>query len=325
LRRAAADPIDGVLALDKPLGVSSNLALQAARRLLQARKAGHTGTLDPLASGLLPLTFGEATKFSADLLEADKEYQATLELGVTTSTGDAEGHVLERRAVDVVRAHFEAVLLRFVGQQQQVPPMHSALKHEGRPLYELARQGQEVERAPRSVRIARLALVEWDGHRPKIEVECSKGTYVRVLVQDIGAALGCGAHLQALRRTRVGHLRLEQATSLAELEKLELAGRRQRLLPVDFLLASLARVTLDEGAATRFGHGQRVARSQAEVLAREERVSTPAQSTPVQLPRVRVYDAQGRLLGVARDGAGWLEPTRLVAQAGTQAPVRANG
>lgn len=302
MRRAAADPIDGVLALDKPLGLSSNIALQKARRLLQARKAGHTGTLDPLASGLLPLTFGEATKFSADLLDADKEYQATLGLGVITSTADAEGEVLEQRAVEVTRAQFEAVLQRFVGEQQQVPPMHSALKHDGRPLYELARRGQDVERAPRPVRILRLGLVEWDERWPRIEVECSKGTYVRVLAQDIGAALGCGAYLQALRRTRVGHLRLAQASSLAELEAQELAARRARLLPVDFLLATLPAVTLDDQAAARFGHGQRVAW---------------AGPPPVERPRVRVYDAQRRLIGVAREDAGWLEPIRLVAQAGT--------
>jgi len=299
VRRAAAEPIDGVLALDKPLGLSSNLALQQARRLLQARKAGHTGTLDPLASGLLPLTFGEATKFSADLLEADKAYEATLELGATTSTGDAEGEVLERRPVDVSRARFEAVLGGFVGAQQQVPPMHSALKRDGRPLYELARQGREVERASRPVCILRLALLEWDALRPRLEVECSKGTYVRVLGQDIGAALGCGAHLHALRRTRVGPMRLEQAIRLDELEALDLAGRRDRLLPVDYLLGGLPRVALDAAAAQAFGHGQRV---------------SPLGGAPADAPRVRVYDPAGRLIGVARCAGGRLEPARLVAQ-----------
>jgi tRNA pseudouridine55 synthase len=325
LRRAAADLIDGVLALDKPLGLSSNLALQKARRLLQARKAGHTGTLDPLASGLLPLTFGEATKFSADLLDADKEYQATLELGVITSTADAEGVVLERRAVEVTRAQLEAVLRRFVGPQQQVPPMHSALKHAGRPLYELARRGLEVERASRSVCISRLALVEWDEHRPRIEVECSKGTYVRVLAQDIGAALGCGAYLQALRRTRVGHLRLAQATSLTELERLELAARRQMLLPVDLLLASLPMVTLEGEAAARFGHGQRVALAAGGAQAPVRAATAAADEPRPELERMRVYDALGRLMGVARASAGWLEPTRLVAQGGAdEAAARSN-
>jgi tRNA pseudouridine55 synthase len=294
MRRAAADPIDGVLALDKPLGVSSNLALQQARRLLQARKAGHTGTLDPLASGLLPLTLGEATKFSADLLDADKEYEAQLELGVTTTTGDAEGAVQERRPAAVSREQFEDALAGLVGCIEQLPPMHSALKHEGRPLYELARRGQEIERRPRQVVIARLELLRWDAQRPQIAVECSKGTYVRVLAQDIGAALGCGAHLAALRRTRVGHLRLAQAVTPAQLENEGLAARRARLLPVDALLTSLPPARLAAAAASRFTHGQRVPHGAPDAA------------------RVRVYDAADRLLGVARVAAGWLEPVRLV-------------
>jgi len=299
-RRAPADPIDGVLALDKPLGLSSNTALQQARRLMQARKAGHTGTLDPLASGLLPLTFGEATKFSADLLEADKDYEAQLALGAVTTTGDAEGAVTERRPVAVDRDGFEAVLARFVGSQQQVPPMHSAIKQDGRPLYELARQGEEVERAPRQITIARLQLQRWDPLAPVIDVTCSKGTYVRVLAQDIGAALGCGAHLQALRRTRVGPLRLAQAVTLEQLQQEDLAQRRARLQPIDTLLASLPQVTLDAAATARFAHGQRVPREG-------------------QCERLRVYGAGGALMGVARCGGGWLEAVRLVAQDETPA------
>jgi tRNA pseudouridine55 synthase len=306
MRRAHADPIDGVLALDKPLGLSSNLALQKARRLLQARKAGHTGTLDPLATGLLPLTFGEATKFSSDLLEADKEYLAQIELGVTTSTGDAEGDVLERRTVDVSRASLEAVLRRFVGSGEQVPPMYSAVKRDGRPLYELARLGRDVERVPRPIVISRLQLVQWDERRPSIELECSKGTYVRVLAQDIGRALGCGAHLHALRRTRVGHLRLAQATTLVELEGHELDARRARLLPIDALLTSLPRVSLDAQAAVRLRHGQKVQQQG-------------------DWPRLRVYDALGRLLGIASCRDGWLEATRLVAQPCTTARRAVNG
>jgi tRNA pseudouridine55 synthase len=303
MRRAAADPIDGVLALDKPPGLSSNAALQQARRLLQARKAGHTGTLDPLASGLLPLTFGEATKFSADLLDADKEYEATLALGVRTASGDAEGEVLERRAVEVTRADFEAVLARFTGEQQQVPPMHSALKRDGRPLYELARAGREVERAARTVRIGRLALLEWDASRPRVAVACSKGTYVRVLAQDIGAALGCGAHLGALRRTRVGPLGLEQAATLEALQALSLEARRARLAPVDYLLAGLPRADLDEASARRFAQGQRVPFA----------ADGAAQ-------RRRVY-AGGRLLGVARAVDAGLEPERLLALAPAPGPA----
>jgi len=302
-RRASADPIDGVLALDKPLGVSSNTALQQARRLLQARKAGHTGTLDPLASGLLPLTFGEATKFSADLLEADKDYEAQLALGAVTTTGDAEGDVTERHPVNVDRQQFEGVLARFVGSQQQVPPMHSAIKRDGQPLYALARQGQEVERAPRQITISRLRLLQWDPLLPVIELTCSKGTYVRVLAQDIGAALGCGAHLQALRRTRVGPLHLDRAVSLDRLQGQDLDGRRAWLQPMDTLLASLPSVTLDAAASARFAHGQRV-RSEGEQ------------------ERLRVYAANGALMGVARCSGGWLEATRLVAQA-TDAPAQA--
>ncbi len=295
MRRTPADSVDGVLALDKPPGISSSLAVQKARRLLQARKAGHTGTLDPLASGLLALTLGEATKFSADLLEADKEYEAQIELGAVTTTGDAEGEVLRRCAAAVGREQFEQALTRFVGAGVQVPPMHSALKHQGRPLYELARLGQEVEREPRPIVISRLRLVHWDPERPLVEVACSKGTYVRVLAQDIGAALGCGAHLHRLRRTRVGHLRLEQAVTLAALEALEPAGRRALLLPVDSLLGTLPSVALDRASAERFGHGQPIAHAG-------------------DWPRVRVYEAGGALLGVARCGGGWLEATRLVAQ-----------
>jgi tRNA pseudouridine55 synthase len=306
MRRAAADPIDGVLALDKPRGLSSNLALQRARHLLGARKAGHTGTLDPLASGLLPLTFGEATKFSADLLDADKEYEACIGLGATTQSGDAEGPVLERRPVAVSREQFEAALARFVGSGTQVPPMHSALKRDGRPLYELARQGREVERAPRAVVISRLQLVHWDEDRPVVRVECGKGTYVRVLAQDIGAALGCGAHLAALRRTRVGHLRLEQAIGLEQLQAQDLAQRRAGLLPVDALLTRLPGVALDAEAAARFGHGQRVA-------------FAGAAAGPTGEERLRVYDPAGRLMGVARRDGRWLEPARLVTQAGAQA------
>jgi tRNA pseudouridine55 synthase len=293
-RARRGDLVDGVLLLDKPSGITSNLALQKVRRLLNAAKAGHTGTLDPLASGLLPLTFGEATKFSADLLDADKSYEATLKFGVRTTTGDAEGDVVETRAVAVTRGEIEAVLTRFTGSIEQVPPMHSALKHEGRPLYELARNGIEVERAPRTVTIHRLQLLDADVDRAKVSVDCSKGTYVRVLAQDIGAALGCGAHLAGLRRTRVGALRLERAVTLAALEVMPPAARREWLQPADALLASLLRVDLDEARAARFAHGQAIETGEA-----------PA-------ARVRVYGPAG-LLGVASvDGNGFLAPLRVV-------------
>lgn len=294
--RPQGDPVDGVLLLDKPRGITSSAAVGWARRLLAARKAGHTGTLDPLATGLLPCAFGEATKFAADLLDADKGYEATLRFGVTTTTGDAEGEVISRRPADVTRAALETVLSRFTGTIDQVPPMHSALKRHGRPLYELARAGREVERAPRRVRIERLALLALAGDEAVLAVECSKGTYVRVLAQDIGAALGCGAHLAALRRTRVGNMRVEDAVPLAALEALDLPARRARLLPLDALLASLPRVDLAAEQARRFSHGQRL----------------PLRLAPA--PRVRVYAPAARLLGLASiDEDGALAPRRLLA------------
>ncbi len=295
-RGTRGDRVNGVLLLDKPGGMTSNAALQTARRLLNAAKAGHTGTLDPLATGLLPLTFGEATKFSADLLDADKSYRATLKLGMTTSTGDAEGAVLQTSAVDVSDAGVQAVLSRFVGAIEQVPPMHSALKRDGRPLYQLARAGQEVERAPRRVSVHRLALIELRGDALIVDVDCSKGTYVRVLAEDIGRALGCGAHLGALRRTRAGRLSIDDAVTLPALAALAPQSRRARLLPEDELLASLATVRLDDAHAQRFQQGQRLA------LDAEPRGH-----------RVRVYAQTNELLGTATISEwGVVEPERLI-------------
>ncbi len=294
MKRPKGDAVDGVMLLDKAGSLTSNFALMQARRLLAARKAGHTGTLDPLATGLLPLTFGEATKFAADLLDADKAYEADVRFGVTTATGDAEGEVTATRPVDFDRDALQAMLARFTGQIEQVPPMHSALKRQGRPLYELARAGLQVERAPRTVRIDRLQLIALDGAVAKLAVECSKGTYVRVLAEDIGAALGCGAHLAGLRRTRVGALMLAGALTLDELAALDLAGRRARLLSPDALLAGLPRVELDATDAGRFAQGQRLSLGFA------------------ASPRVRVY-AEARLLGVASvDEHGVLAPQRLI-------------
>jgi tRNA pseudouridine55 synthase len=293
--RPKGDPVDGVLLLDKPAGMTSTAALAQARRLLGARKAGHTGTLDPLATGLLPLTFGEATKFSADLLDADKGYEARVRFGVTTSTGDAEGEVTDRRPPQFSRADLEAALSRFTGEILQVPPMHSALKRQGRPLYELARAGRTVEREARAVRIDRIELRALEADEALLAVDCSKGTYVRVLAEDLGALLGCGAHLAGLRRTRVGALGVAQAVTPAQLEALDLPARRARLLPLDALLASLPRVELGSDDAGRFAHGQRL----------------PLRLAPAA--RVRVYARDARLLGVAsitEDGV--LAPQRLV-------------
>jgi tRNA pseudouridine55 synthase len=248
--------IDGALLLDKPLGLSSNAALQKAKRLFGAAKAGHAGTLDPLASGLLLVLFGEATKFAGPLLDADKEYLATLKLGERTTTGDAEGEVVERKTVKVTEASLLAVLQRFQGEIGQVPPMHSALKHEGTPLYRLARRGQEVERAPRRVRISELQLIKREGASLDLRVICSKGTYIRVLAEDIGAALGCGAHLGALRRTGSGRFRIEQASSFENLQEMTAKKREQVLLPLPALLEGFPRAELGAAEEARLRQGQ---------------------------------------------------------------------
>ena len=290
--------VNGVLLLDKPGGMTSNTALQIARRLLMAVKAGHTGTLDPMATGLLPLTFGEATKFSADLLNADKSYRARIKLGVTTTTGDADGAVVATRKVDVSDQQLQLTLSRFVGTLTQIPPMHSALKHQGQPLYKLARAGGEVERAARQISVHRLVLIDRREDELAVDVDCSKGTYVRVLAEDIGRALGCGAHLSALRRTRVGRLSVDDAVTLAMFETLAPEVRRSRLLPEDELLVSLATVILDDAHAARFRQGQRLA------LDAEPRGS-----------RVRVYGGGNELLGTAIISEwGVVEPERLVTQ-----------
>ncbi|MDR1848680.1 MAG: tRNA pseudouridine(55) synthase TruB [Zoogloeaceae bacterium] len=356
--------VDGVLLLDKPEGMSSNAALQRARALFQAEKAGHTGTLDPLASGLLPVCLGEATKFSADLLDADKTYRARVRLGMTTTTGDAEGAVLEIRPVCCDAARVQEVLAAFTGEMTQVPPMYSALKREGRPLYELARQGVTVEREARQIRIHRLELLNvipaqagikyptkgleervlnlpspgnfapgygrqiaaptdnsiaprmensvgdatcvppqaLADDTPWLEVEvcCSKGTYIRVLAEDIGEALGCGAHLAGLRRIAVGDLTLTGARSLPELEQLAADGAlMDALLPVDYLLRSLSAVFLDEGMSARFGCGNPV---------RVDKAGEPG-------TKIRVYAGERELLGVGEVKAdGLLYPRRLLAR-----------
>lgn len=290
--------LDGVLLLDKPRGLGSNAALQAAKRLYGAAKAGHGGTLDPLATGLLPLLFGEATKFSQLALDADKEYLARARLGTTTTTADAEGEVLERRPVAVRREDFEPALARLRGDIEQVPPMYSALKHAGQPLYALARKGRSVERAARRIRIHELELQDFSGEALELRIRCSKGTYIRTLVEDLGRALGCGAHLESLRRTAAGSFRIDEALTL---ERLQAASGEQRdgwLLPLERLLAGMPRVDLAGPLAGRFAQGQAV--------------------RPEALPagRCSVYGAQGEFLGVGEAGpTGELRPQRLVARA----------
>lgn len=288
--------VDGVLLLDKPYAMTSNAALQTARRLLNAQKAGHTGTLDPLASGLLALTFGEATKFSADLLHADKTYIAGIKLGQKTTTGDLEGDFLQTRPVRVNRADIEKTLNAFRGDILQVPPMFSALKRDGKTLYDLAREGVSIEREARSVRIEKLEILEFADELLTVEVTCSKGTYIRVLAEDIGEALGCGAHLASLRRTKVGALSLEDAVTLQALETMSVDERLATLKPLDALMQTLSAVHLSENDRVRFCHGQRLA------------LGLPS------CPRVRVYGPDEQMVGTARvNERGVLEPERLIA------------
>jgi len=286
--------VDGVLLLDKPHGLSSNTALQKARRLYAAERAGHSGTLDPLATGLLPILFGEATKFSAELLDSDKRYRAEVALGVRTATGDAEGEILSSSAVDVDRARLDEAVRRFIGPIDQVPPMYSALKHAGRPLYDYARAGEQIERAARRITIHALQVDSFDGRVAVIDVHCSKGTYVRTLAEDIGEALGCGAHLAGLRRTGSGPFDLADAVTLEALEQQEPAAREALLLPADVLVGHLPRLDLDADQARRLNAGQQLV------------------GLGKGIDRARVY-GEGRFLGVGEgDPLGSLRTQRLL-------------
>lgn len=261
-RRAKGRDVHGILLLDKPTGFTSNAALQIVKRLYQARKAGHTGSLDPLASGLLPLCLGEATKVSGFLLEADKHYRAVCKLGVTTTTADAQGEVCETRPTHgITRAQVERVLAEFSGPIEQIPPMHSALKQQGQPLYKLAHRGISVERAARSVVIHALTLVNHHDDLVELDVQCSKGTYIRTLAEDIGARLGCGAHLAALRRTGVGQFTEAQALTLDSLHEFAQRGPEHLdslLMPMHKALAHWPGVSLSEAAAFYLSQGQSV-------------------------------------------------------------------
>lgn len=290
-------PLNGVLLFDKPLHLSSNTAMQKVRRLFRAEKAGHTGTLDPLATGLLPICFGEATKFSAGMLDADKRYRARVKLGQASTTGDAEGEITATGGALPDEAQVRATLPCFTGGIEQVPPMHSALKYQGKPLYEYIRKGETVERPPRRVTIHALALEDFAGDEMTLDVRCSKGTYIRTLAEDIGAALGCGAHLLALRRTATARFRLEDAFTLEQLEAMDDAQRDACLLPVDCLLQDFPFLELDAVQAKRIMQGQKLAMD----------VALPDGS-------VRLYH-DGKFLGVAelQDGRR-LVPRRLTAE-----------
>jgi tRNA pseudouridine55 synthase len=293
------DLVDGVLLLDKPVGLSSNDALIKAKRVLNAKKAGHTGTLDPFATGLLPLCFGEATKFSQDLLEADKTYETTVHLGITTNTGDTEGEAIATREVNVTREQIDAVLAQFRGPIMQVPPMYSALKRDGKAYYEYAREGITLEREARPVTIHQLDFISYEAPFLKLLVTCSKGTYIRVLGEDIGNALGCGAHLNALRRVQVGALTVDGMITLEQLQANP--APLSMLAPVDALLSSFPAVQLTDELAKRFLNGQRLALGKEEV------------AVPAEQGRVRVY-CDDKLLGTAiLQEFSILAPERLIA------------
>jgi tRNA pseudouridine55 synthase len=301
-----ATRIDGVVLLDKPAGMSSQGAVTAVKRAFNAEKAGHTGTLDPMATGLLPICLGEATKYSQDLLEADKTYIARVKFGSRTDTGDAEGLMIEELTLPVfadeaeIKKSLDALLPKFSGAISQVPPMYSALKRDGKPLYEYARAGIELERIPRDITIYKILWTNIQWPEATLEVACSKGTYIRVLAEDLGNALGCGAHLVGLRRTEVGHLTLEQAFTLESIQ----SGKQNHanyILPVDALLQTLPHLTVDEQQAKRLEMGQRV---------------------PLNVPSiealVRIYRATAaphNFIGTADWRSGVLHPKRLISQA----------
>ncbi|MGE0371439.1 MAG: tRNA pseudouridine(55) synthase TruB [Gammaproteobacteria bacterium] len=299
-RREGERDISGIVLLDKPSGMTSNAALQAVKRLFRARKAGHTGSLDPLATGLLPVCLGEATKLSGYLLDADKRYRAEIRLGVTTTTGDAEGDPLRVREIGVVdRTRVEAAAARFTGAIEQIPPMHSALKRNGVPLYKLARQGVAVEREPRSVTIHSLDVVRVDADRIELDVHCSKGTYIRVLAEDIGEALGCGAHVSALHRTGVGGFDSRRMVALETLRGLSERGAEA----LDALLVSMEEALMHWPEV-------RLAPDVAFFLRRGQAVLVP--HAPAH-GMVRIYTREDRFLGVGRvleDGR--VAPKRLV-------------
>jgi len=301
--RRVTRPLDGVLLFDKPLELSSNTALQKVRRLYHAEKAGHTGTLDPLATGLLPVCFGEATKFTIALLDADKSYRATIRLGQRTTTGDAEGEVIETRAVAVDETQVLAVLAKFMGETRQLPPMHSAIKHQGKPLYEYIRKGETVERELRTVFVRELKLERLEGDELEFSVLCSKGTYVRTLAEDISEMLGCGGHLIALRRTGIGAFSLAHAYTLAQLEVMDAVQRDACLMPLDCLVQDLPRLELDEVQANRMAQGQRLGLSDGYPDGKR-----------------RLYVAE-RFIGLGELAGGRLAPSRLLSSVAKAAAV----
>jgi tRNA pseudouridine55 synthase len=299
--------LDGVLLFDKPLELSSNTALQKIRKLFQAEKAGHTGTLDPLATGLLPICFGEATKFSNALLDADKTYRALLRLGETTTTGDAEGEITAEHPIDAGPDDVEAALAKFRGEIQQLPPMHSALKHQGKPLYEYARKGETIERELRNVVIRELLLNSFSGNEMDITVRCSKGTYIRTLAEDIGSALGCGAHLIGLRRTANAHFDLNDAYTLPQLAAMTEAERDACMLPLESLIPDIPTLQLDAVQIHRLAQGQRL-----------------ALDTDMPEGKISLHGPQG-FIGVGLLQGRRLAPDRLLSDVAKQAAQAGSG
>lgn len=288
--------VDGVLLLNKPRGLSSQQAVSKVKRLFAARKAGHTGTLDPMADGLLPIGLGEATKFSQFVLDSDKGYLATLQLGVTTNTGDAEGDIIQELPVAVSGEEIDVVLRGLTGPQTQTPPMYSAVKIDGKPLYAYAREGVVMERKSRFIRIDQIHLIDFKYNFVKIRVLCSKGTYIRVLAEDIGAALGCGAHLTALTRERAGTFKLANAVSIIELEAMDMQQRLARLLLPDMFASGLPRLDIEAGAQQQIISGQMVGLPEI----------TPGQ--------YRLYGVAGTFIGIGIVAAGELRARRLLSQ-----------
>jgi len=288
--------IDGVFLLNKPLGFSSNQALKKIQWLFNAKKAGHTGTLDPMASGLLPICIGEATKFSHRLLEANKTYIATIQLGVTTTTGDQEGEVVSQKDVILKPNQLEETLQKFTGDITQIPPMFSALKFEGKPLYEYARQGIEIERKSRQVTIYDITLNKIEESIVILEMSCSKGTYIRTLAEDIGHALGCGAYLKGLERTQTGNFQLSDALTIEAIEAMSMASREKTLLPVDALLEGLSSIKLTL--------------TETEAIKKGQAIDFNGKNDN----ELRLYGASGQFLGVGQpDLQGRLFPKRLIA------------
>ena len=288
--------IDGVFLLNKPLGFSSNQALKKIQWLFNAKKAGHTGTLDPMASGLLPICIGEATKFSHRLLEANKTYIATIQLGVTTTTGDQEGEVVNQKDVVLKPNQLEETLQKFTGDITQIPPMFSALKFEGKPLYEYARQGIEIERKSRQVTIYDITLNKIEESIVILEVSCSKGTYIRTLAEDIGHALGCGAYLKGLERTQTGNFQLSDALTIEAIEAMSMASREKTLLPVDALLEGLSSIELTL--------------TETEAIKKGQAIDFNGKNDN----ELRLYGVSGQFLGVGQpDLQGRLFPKRLIA------------